>query len=68
MGRWKSDAYLSYIRTPLQELATVSKYLTSGYPYGTAHTGSHKLLIMDKDILTLYSCNMGKSGLPDIYT
>ena len=32
MGRWKSDAYLSYIRTPPQELAKVSKYLTSGYP------------------------------------
>ena len=32
MGRWKSDAHLSYIRTPPQELAKVSKYLTSGYP------------------------------------
>ena len=32
MGSWKSDAYLSYIRTPPQELAKVSKYLTLGYP------------------------------------
>jgi len=27
LGRWKSDAYLSYIRTSPQELATVSKYV-----------------------------------------
>ena len=32
MGRWKRDAYLSYIRPPRQELATLSKCLTSGYP------------------------------------
>ena len=38
MGRWKSNAYLSYIRTPPQELEKVSKYLTSGYPSSTAVT------------------------------
>ena len=32
MGRWKNDAYQSYIKTPPQELAKLSKYLTSGYP------------------------------------
>ena len=32
MGRWKSDAYQSYIKTPPQELAKVSEYLVSGYP------------------------------------
>ena len=32
LGRWKSEAYQSYIRTPPQELARLSKFLTSGYP------------------------------------
>ena len=32
LGRWKSDAYQSYIKTPPQELSKLSKYLISGYP------------------------------------
>ena len=31
LGRWKSDAYQSYIKTPPQELSKLSKYLVSGY-------------------------------------
>ena len=31
LGRWKSDAYLHYIKTPPQELARLSKCITSGY-------------------------------------
>ena len=32
LGRWKSDAYQSYIKTPPQELSKFSKYLVSGFP------------------------------------
>ena len=32
LGRWKSDAYQSYIKTPPQELSKLSKYLVSGHP------------------------------------
>ena len=32
LGRWKSDAYQSYIKTPPQELSNLSKYLVSDYP------------------------------------
>ena len=32
LGRWKSHAYQSYIKTPPQELSKLSKYLISGYP------------------------------------
>lgn len=32
LGRWKSDVYQSYIKTPPQELSKLSKYLISGYP------------------------------------
>ena len=31
LGRWKSDTYQSYIKTPPQELSRLSKCLTSGY-------------------------------------
>ena len=31
LGRWKSNAYLAYIRTPPQELARFSSYLITGY-------------------------------------
>ena len=48
MGRWKSDAYQSYIRTPPQELAKVSKYLVSGY----IQPDSHKLLFIYTHITT----------------
>ena len=30
LGRWKSDAYQCYIRTPLDELASLSKKMISG--------------------------------------
>ena len=30
LGRWKSDAYKSYIRTPLSDLADLSKVLAAG--------------------------------------
>ena len=33
LGRWKSDAYQSYIKTPPQELSKLSKYLVSGYTW-----------------------------------
>ena len=29
LGRWKSDAYQSYIKTPPQELSNLSRYLNS---------------------------------------
>ena len=32
LGRWKSEAYLSYIKTPPRELARLSGYIISGYP------------------------------------
>ena len=32
LGRWKSDVYQSYIRTPPQELAKLSKNMIAGYP------------------------------------
>ena len=31
LGRWKSNAYQRYIKTPPQELARFSKYMTSSY-------------------------------------
>jgi len=31
LGRWKSDTYQSYIKTPPQEYSRLSKCLTSGY-------------------------------------
>ena len=31
LGRWKSDAYQRYIKTPPSELAKLSKYLLIGY-------------------------------------
>jgi len=31
LGRWKSNAYQAYIKTPPQELAWFSVYLTTGY-------------------------------------
>jgi len=31
LGRWKSQAYLQYIRTPRSQLATLSKRLVQGY-------------------------------------
>ena len=30
LGRWKSDAYQRYVRTPPEELASLSKKLVSG--------------------------------------
>ena len=33
LGHWRSDAYQYYIKTPLQELAKLSKYLTDDYPF-----------------------------------
>jgi len=35
LGRWKSNAYQSYIKTPPQELACFSKYLTTQYQQAT---------------------------------
>ena len=31
LGRWRSDTYQQYIKTPPEELAKLSKHLTSGY-------------------------------------
>ena len=37
LGRWKSDTYQQYIKTPPDELARMSKHLTTGYkPPGPA--------------------------------
>ena len=37
LGRWKSDAYLSYyIKIPPQELAQLSKRLPSDYPHSSS--------------------------------
>ena len=33
LGRWRSDAYQHYIKTPPQELAKLSRHLTDGYPF-----------------------------------
>lgn len=32
LGRWKSDAYQTYIKTPAQDLAKLSKCMTSSFP------------------------------------
>ena len=34
LGRWRSDAYQQYIKTPPQELAQLTKRLISTYPAG----------------------------------
>ena len=41
MGRWKSNAYLTYIKTPPMEMAKLSKHLIINYqpPY-TTHLSS----------------------------
>ena len=38
MGRWKSDSYQRYIKTPPDELAKLSKYLTAGYQLSPGRT------------------------------
>ena len=40
MGRWKSNTYLTYIKTPPMEMAKLSKYLIINYqpPYTTGQS------------------------------
>ena len=37
LGRWKSEAYLLYVRTPEDSLAKLSKRLATGGPSGSAN-------------------------------